>query len=378
LAARLRGCRAEIEQALLARVNAVADSRKIDDPTYALGLNDAVRAGLDHTLETIESGRRAPPHLPPALLAQARLAARNGVSLDVVLRRYSAGYALLGDFFAREAESVDGADLKGALSLLSATFDHIVASVATEHAREARADPTPAHRRAEPVKMLLEGKPIAPSELGYELAAWHVAAVGAGPGSLEAIRCLATAMGRRLLAVPVDEDLVWAWLGCHERPAMGEMSEKAGQFLPAEVGLALGEPGEGVVGWRLSHRQAKAASSVMLPDSDRLVRYADVALLASALRDDLLAKSLDEVFLVPLSGERDGGATLRQTLRAYFDAESNVSSTALVLGVSRQTVNSRLRAVERQIGRRLSSCIAELQTALRLRSIVESPSQTTF
>lgn len=108
---------------------------------------------------------------------------------------------------------------------------------------------------------------------------------------------------------------------------------------------------------------------IALRQSPGLVRYTDVALLASALRDDTLAGSLEGLYLAPLAEERDGGAALRRTLRAYFMAGRNVSSAAAALGVSRQTVNSRLRAIEERIGRPLDACTAELETALRLRDL---------
>ena len=56
----------------------------------------------------------------------------------------------------------------------------------------------------------------------------------------------------------------------------------------------------------------------------------------------------------------------RTTLRAYFAAERNVSSTAVVLGVDRRTVTNRLRAIEELFGRPLKDVAAELETALRL------------
>jgi DNA-binding PucR family transcriptional regulator len=96
------------------------------------------------------------------------------------------------------------------------------------------------------------------------------------------------------------------------------------------------------------------------------VRYRDVALLAAAHRDELLRSSLQHLFLVPLSADRDGGAALRVTLEAYFAAGRNAASAAMALGVSRQTVNSRLRAAEERLGCPLESCAAELKTALRL------------
>jgi DNA-binding PucR family transcriptional regulator len=72
------------------------------------------------------------------------------------------------------------------------------------------------------------------------------------------------------------------------------------------------------------------------------------------------------LFLAPLAEERDGGAVARQTLRAYFEAERNASSAAALLEVSRQTVGSRLRAIEERIGRPLSACANELEATMRL------------
>jgi DNA-binding PucR family transcriptional regulator len=100
-----------------------------------------------------------------------------------------------------------------------------------------------------------------------------------------------------------------------------------------------------------------------------MIRYSDVALLASALQDEVLASSLQRLYLDPLAYERDGGATLRHTLRAYFLACRQVSSTAAVLGVSRQTVAVRLRTIEERIGRSLDGCASEMDTALRMQEL---------
>jgi DNA-binding PucR family transcriptional regulator len=106
-----------------------------------------------------------------------------------------------------------------------------------------------------------------------------------------------------------------------------------------------------------------------------VVRYREVALLAAALRDDVLSSSLNEIYLAPLAQERDGGATLRQTLRAYFAAERNVSSAAARLEVSRKTVRSRLRAIEQRVGRSLDACAAEMEIALRLQRLSDGQIQ---
>jgi DNA-binding PucR family transcriptional regulator len=97
-----------------------------------------------------------------------------------------------------------------------------------------------------------------------------------------------------------------------------------------------------------------------------VVRYADVALLAAVAGDDLIAGSLRQLYLAPLERARDGGKVSRETLRAYFAAERNVSSTAAALGVDRRTVRNRLGAIEDLLGRPLKGAEADLEIALRL------------
>jgi DNA-binding PucR family transcriptional regulator len=168
------------------------------------------------------------------------------------------------------------------------------------------------------------------------------------------------------LAVTRDEDIVWAWLGSRREIEMGGLQNHLSATWPPEVALALGEPGEGPSAWRLTHHQASAALAVALRSPEPLVRYADVALLAAILEDDLLATSLRRLYLKPLEAERDGGEMARETLRAYFAGGSNISSAAVALGVSRQAVAKRLRAVEEMLSRSLDGCAAELEAALRI------------
>jgi DNA-binding PucR family transcriptional regulator len=88
--------------------------------------------------------------------------------------------------------------------------------------------------------------------------------------------------------------------------------------------------------------------------------------LAAIGRDDLLETSLRQLYLEPLEGGRDGGKVARETLRAYFAADRNVSSTAAALGVDRRTVRNRIRAIEELLGRPLRGSLADLEIALRL------------
>ena len=88
--------------------------------------------------------------------------------------------------------------------------------------------------------------------------------------------------------------------------------------------------------------------------------------MASILRDDLGTTSLRQLYLEPLEGMRDGGKVARETLRAYFTTERNISSTAVLLGVDRRTVTNRIRAVEDLFGRPIRDFATDLEIALRV------------
>ncbi|HEX5375622.1 MAG TPA: helix-turn-helix domain-containing protein [Solirubrobacterales bacterium] len=371
LAGRLRARRAEIEEAAFTRIKAISDPAEVADPIYLDGLRSAVSAAIDYGLDTIEASEGHVPALPAVLRAQAQLAARNGVGLDTVLRRYFAGYTLLGDFLVREAA---GRELPAGLvsaELLqdrAALFERLIATVSEEYAREADAQPdSPAGHRAERVRRLLDGEMLDSTDLAYDFDAHHLGAIAKGVGAPEALRSLASTLGLRQLIVASEEDRVWAWFGGRRPLGFDDLRTKISLAWPARITLALGEPAEGIAGWRLTHRQAAAALPVALRGSKPLVRYGDVALLASVLQDDLVATSLHRLYLTPLRLERDGGEIARKTLRAYFVSRRNISSAAASLGVSRRTVSSRLRAIEDRLGLRLDT--PELELALSLEEV---------
>ncbi len=382
LAARLRSRRGEIEQATLDRVRSVSELPAAGDPEYAEGLRRAVAAAIGFGLELIEGGEAREPPIPIELLGQARLAARNRIPLDTVLRRYFAGYSLLGFFTIEEASReglMDGAELQRLTARQAGHFDRLLAQVAAEHGREPAEDRagTSERRHLEAVRRLLGGEPVEPSRLGYDLDAHHLGLLARGPDPATPLRELARSLDRALLVVCPDRDTAWAWLGGREalepEQVLGAYAAQRGDTAPEDPALALGEPAVGLAGWRLTHRQAAAALAVAERGPDTAVRYADVALLASVLQDELLATSLRQLYLRPLEGERDGGAALCETLRAYFAAERNVSSAAAALGLTRKSIAGRLRTAERRLGRPVNLCAAELDLALRMERVQALP-----
>jgi hypothetical protein len=369
LFAALNARRAELEQAILARARAISDSAGIDDDEYAGALRRAVSAGVGFGLAGVEEEEGQTRPIPTALFAQARQAARSGITPDIALRQYFAGYTLLGDFIMQAAEDsgpVRGPALGRVLHTQAVLFERLVIAVMGEYTRERGQRRPPEQRPIEHVRKLLAGEPVELDELAYELDDWHVGAVARGDDGAPALRQIAQAADRRLLLVRPDSETVWAWFGGRHKIEIEETARRISADGTGSALVALGEPARAIEGWRLTHQQATAALRIVRPGAVGVVRYADVGLLASISQDQVLASSLRQLYLVPLAGGRDGGARLRKTLQAYFTAGRNVSSAASALGVSRQTVGNRLRIIEEKLGRTLESCAPEIEVALRL------------
>jgi PucR C-terminal helix-turn-helix domain/GGDEF-like domain len=365
---RLERRRGEIEQAFLTRSQAISDASAVSDPQYLQGLRAAVAVALDFAFDGIEQEDDRPPP-PLLLLRQARLAARFSVSLDTVLRRYFACYSLLLDFVIDEAGRdglLRGPELKHQLRTGAAVFDRLLAAVTEEYVREAsRQMPSAEEQRIEQIDRLLDGELLHASALEYDFESYHVGLIGAGEGLVDCLRGFASQADCRLLAAPRGDGKVWAWLGRRRALSAAELTSHLKESRPVSAQVAIGESAPGLTGWRMTHRQAKAAVSLVSVE-EPVVRYRDTALLASALKDDLLVQSLQELYVGPLRGGDGRKGDLRRTMRAYLDTGRNVSSTAALLRTSRQTVRNRLQEVEERLGRPIGECALELDLALRL------------
>jgi hypothetical protein len=365
--------RGEIEEAITKRAFAVAEPTGAEAPGYVEGLRAAISAAFDQALAAVEQGVERAGAIRPAILAQARTAARSRVGLEVVLRRYAAGYSVLVDFLLAEIRRLDrsaGAAESILQGELTSLFDLLVETVSREYREESeRAGRSSAQRQADLLKRLLAGESIDRSRFNYDFEAHHLGAIATGPGSGELLRCLAAQTDRRLLLLEDDGALGSGWFG-GARPFTQEELLEIPRLAAFHDGLlVIGEPGSGLRGWDLTHRQALAGLGVANLRGRPFTRYAEVALLAAAARDQDLVAFLTETYLAPLEAPRDRSMALQETLRAYLDAGRNLSSAAAALGVARQTVASRVRAIETRIGRPLDGCVAELEVALRLRDL---------
>lgn len=368
LVARLRARSREIEDTVFNRVCQMADPVEGRDPEYRAYLRATVADAIDYALLGIERGEEWQGQIPEAAAVQARRAARNGVKLDAILRRYAAGDRLVGEFVLDEASQLPTEAMRQMLRSQGPHVDRMMAVVASEYMDELeRIRRTPAQRVAERVQRLLDGNaPLDAASLDYELDAWHLGLVVTGSRPEVAARTLAAGLSRQPLVVSRGQDSAWAWLGGQRRLDAGGVERYLAAGVLGDVKLAVGEPRRGLEGWRLTHHEARAAHQVMLRRPQQLTRASDVILLAAVLRDELLAKSLRQTYLGPLDDQGDAGVGLRETLRAYFDAGFNAATAAAALGVDRHTVQRRLRKAEEALGMLLHTCHAEIEVALVL------------
>jgi len=367
---RLQGRIPEIVLAIYACIrDAVPDPIEGLGADYQAGMLAAITAIVEYSLEGLEQGPGWSAPIPQAAAAQVCLAARVGVSEGTVVRRYLAGHGCLGEFIAQEVERIGLSGYGPALHHLRRTQEmlllHLMAAIEHEYNQECeRAVRSPEQRRADIVQRLLAGKPVGPAELAeldYEFhVSWHLAAIVTGAGAKDALRRLEVGPGRKFLSVSCGDKAVWVWIGSRRKPDATEV-ERALSTNGA-TGVSLVE--RGIDGWRLTHDQAQEALQVALRTPEKVARYEPF--LAAAVQNDTLARSLKQKYLAPLASQRDGGAILRQTLRAYIDAHGSATSAAKALNIRRHTVESRLHTVEELIGCPLYTCLAKIDVALRL------------
>lgn len=366
----------ELTQLIVDRIRAeVVDLHGLDGPQLADTLHQNCKAALQGELHAMRSGREVPSSCPADTAEAARLAAMARLPATVVLQTQRIGHSVVWDAFIAAVEGLGvpaGARrdvLEAGSRFLFEYADKLARFLEQEHARElGRRHSGSREERVRQVLDLLEGRANGSSGLGYELAGLHLGLVGEGKGALAWVEQAAQQLQARALAVQPAGDVVWAWLGRHEALSQTEHRTLM-RYQPVDALVAFGEPGEGLEGFRQTHRQALETHGVARRHALTITRYRDVVLESFALRDERLARQLVEIELGPL-GEGDRATTLRKTLRAYFACAQNVAASAAALGVHEQTVSNRIRAIEELIGQPVNSRRAELETALRIEPLL--------
>jgi hypothetical protein len=367
----------EIVREIIERVKARDKEWLKANGGHSWGLKKTVRAILEHACCVIEGKEEQQLH--PDVIAHSRALARAAFETHTLLERYTEGKTVFKEHLRNANAAVKVRSQDGyaeAEKSLESAFEDLLREVGREHRAEClRLKRSSAARLLESVKQLLSGELMhPPADLSYDFSATHIGVVGSGVGVENEIKRLAQVLGGQTLLVPASPNQVWAWIGLK----LGSSADRLDDALKAEwddtVHMGIGKPAAGIPGWRRTHRQAEVVLPIGIRGDTPVVRYANVALLATTASDELLQDFLWEDYLVPLASTRDEGETLKATLRAYFSKDRQISSAAKALGIKRHTVRKRLDDVEEMLGRTLDSCAAELELALRCEELLPSPS----
>lgn len=368
----------------------IFESVSIDPATpqaidYAFS-SEVRRRNIVASLESIFTGlggERTPPDEAPATAIEiARVAVRSGIELEDIVHAYRVGHALTWDLILERASELaaDPAEHLAVLRLSSrflfAWNDQVVAQLSRAYQRESERRFHDRERRKQRlIADLLDGLPVDPTRLRYDLDGTHLALVGWGTDPDDVMRGLAADLDVALLVVSGPGASVFGWLG-GSTLASPSLPGKLRPSAPRGTRLAIGRPGEGVEGFRRSHRQAIQAHRVALRSTTPVVLYQDVTI--EALVGDVPARLREfvENELGPLLTDDDRDRDLRETLRAYFSTGQNAASAAPLLGIHERTVANRLRTIEVRLGYSIRDRNEELIVALRLLTMIEQGGAT--
>lgn len=357
-------------------------------------LREATRASCHSVIqlfvETVRFGGdldRVEP--PPAAVGYAREFVRRGVSIETLLRAYHVAHAA---FFERwsdqlHAEIAEPDELSVAIeagATAAFTFVNVLSRGLVERyaaERELWARSAAAIRAEELAALLGDPKrdiERASARLGYELRRRHLGFViwgferergGFDLATLERLAAeLEVGLGPKLL-VPVGQLTIAGWVALGEgRPALDRLSAPGGVF------LAFGEPGNGVEGFRRTHREAQRAAQVarwggepaVTAEAAAVTLYRDVELVSLASADPDQARHFVRSRLGPLAAADDRSRTLALTLRVFLEERASPRHAARRLGVHENTIANRVAAARAMLDRPLEDEVAELLVALRL------------
>jgi len=381
VSAALRGKLPELCQAvtdsILAQIEPLSrDQAIIDLLTVSVESNVTT---LVHVIGYQVDSRQA--NAPAAALAYARRLAQRGVPVGELLRAYRVGQGCFMQWCYREL-AVQASDLPtafaAAMRLTETTFgyiDRVSEQVLTAYVRERDewVRNTVAVRTAQ-VWSLLAGGPIEVSRvepaLGYRLRQHHLGIVAwveetaRTEGTLVELERLAGRLadhlskGARALFVSRDESsaLMWMPLGSEQVPRPDAFGVPA--LTPdLSVRLAIGEPGDGPEGFRITIREALRAHAVALiagPAAPRVIRYAEVAPVALLAEDIGTARTWVSRALGPLAADDDQTARLRETLHVFLSTGGSYQETAERLSLHKNTVFYRVRKAQEVRGRKVA------------------------
>lgn len=347
-------------------------------------MDASTEANLNSIFDTLLLGiRQDDITTPPAAAHYARRFAQHDLTLQALLRAYRLGGHTVEQWAIDEIRAWDLSAAE-ALSttqriaqLINGYAEQVVNELVNVYTSERRAwgERSEAAQVAR-IHAVLDTDTLetaaAEELLGVPLRGWHVAAVAwtDSPEPLRGLRPLLTEISSvPTLTVRVDAGTTWAWLRFTTPPTMDKALLATRLAEHPGLRVALGEPGMGLNGFRVSHQESLRVRKVAEFDTTtgrQLFDHADLALAG------LLVDRRDEVrtwvhrTLGELAGPDDSMARLRDTLRVFFETNGSYNDTATRMHMHKNTVFKRVRKAEEILAQPIADKRRTLEIAVLL------------
>jgi hypothetical protein len=360
VARQLATVRADVYETILREIPQLRE----DKPVLAL-LASSVDSNVETCLQIVQHRiDLSAVQAPAAAVEYARRLAQRGTPLTALLRAYRVGHACFSDWVLTElARQADDAELISATTLgmsrivagyIDQTSEEMVGAYTQEREHWLR---NRSAARTARIRDLLSGERIdvgAADEITrLEHAIGHVAAHAASGGEP--------------VFLPRDESSAWAWLPLGIRDTFDAAAASTANA-DVSVHFAFGEAEKGVVGFRLTHRQAVAAQAVALAAGSpppRVVTFSEVAPVAMMLGSPDLLRAWVLSTLGGLATDDEHHARLRDTLLVFLQTGGSYKTTAERLVLHKNTVQYRIRKAEESIGRPVGGNRHDMELALQ-------------
>jgi DNA-binding PucR family transcriptional regulator len=167
----------------------------------------------------------------------------------------------------------------------------------------------------------------------------------------------------------VDGSTIWAWLGRDSDVPRELIDSLAAVPNTDGVSIALGAPGQGLTGFRRTHRDAADTAKVAIAGRRRpgaVTAFHAVELAALFAADSERTRRFVHERLGALAADDDETHRLRATLMLYLEENGSRVATAKRIGVHPNTVANRIRTCREMLGRDVGQDQVPLLVALNL------------
>jgi DNA-binding PucR family transcriptional regulator len=368
---------------------------EFEPPIHVTGQSRAaIRAAIAGYLTVLK--RQAAPgdwNASQESLRFSRAFVERGIKLQALLRIYRLGHGEMWQMMDREIRALEDGegrrlDLLERMTLTLFEYMDSLTAQAVDAYIEAREEGkhNVAAMRARTVRSILDGEPVdamaASRVLRYELRRWHVGALlwidparlpNDSPNALESAAA-DLADGAQALSLPAGRNVRWLWLGGTAKALRETLDRLAASGPRADrVSVAIGEPGEGITGFRQTYEEAARVRQLMRGSRwmGAITRYRSVAVQALLVSEPAAAADFARRELGPLAADDDAASRLRATLYAYFQEWGSAVRTARRLAIHQNTVVYRIKQCEEMLGHPIKDRRMELESALLLAQAVD-------